>query len=329
MLSSCSPIRAPRALEPKDSPRSLPFIPASHMPKRQGNSLPFQGPILHIPQTNTHVASNYPNFSQPTLRDVCDPMRRNIVYELEHATRLPYVYEEEDAICSMGRGTAMLPGTPSLSSRHSKVKSPQGSPSTTVHNLNPPPLIRQRVAEYRRRNLVKKLKTPFSHEHGVWDDPPLDFEAVAQAQKRGSPPSKRERAGRLISGLLGRKEARDHRNTYQERGRAREASIDSYFVNGVVEIPIHHRTRSLEMRRELHHPYSSCSEYSLRASNRTGQDNSEAKTVTAARPTGCRAIWRILSGGLGANILHLPYPSRFGQLQPRIQSCLPPEICSR
>ena len=324
MLASCSPIRAPRALELKDSPRSPQFIPASHMPKRQGNSLPFQDPILHIPQTNTHAASNSPNLSQLTLRGVCDPMRRNIVYELEHATRLPDVYEEEDAIWSIGRGTAKLPGTPYLSSRHSKVELPQGSPSTTVHNLNPPPLIRQRVAEYRRRNLVKKLKTPFNHEHGVWDDPPLDLEAVAQAQKRGSPPSKRERAGRLISGLLGRKEARDHRNTYQERGRGREASIDSYFVNDVVGIPIPHRTRSLEMRRELHHPYSSCSEYSLRASNQTGWNNSEARPVTAARPNECWAIWGVPFGGLGANNLPLLYPFRFGKLQPRTQSCLPP-----
>jgi hypothetical protein len=299
MSASCSPIQASRALELKDSPRSqqtLQFIPASHMPKRQANSLPFQDSILHIPQTNTHATSSSPNPPQRTLRDVCDPMRRNIVYELEHPTRLPDVYEEEDAIWTVGRDTAKLPGIPYLSSRHSKVKPRQGSPSTTEHNLEFSPLIRQRVAEYRRRGLVKKLKTPFSYEHGVWDDPLLDFEAVAQAQKRGSSPSKRERAGSLISGLLGRKEAKDRRKRYQERGREREPSMDSYFINDVVGIPIPHsstaiaRTRSLEMRRKLHHAYCKCSEHSLRASNPSGRNNPEAKTVTAAREAGCWAI---------------------------------------
>jgi len=261
MSVSCSPIRAPRALEPKDSPRSqrtLQFIPASHMPKRQANSLPFQDSILHIHQTNTHAASSSPNPSQLTLRDVCDPMRLNTVNELEHPTKLPDVYEEEDAMWTMGRDTAKLPGIPYLTSRHSKVKPQQGSPSTIDHNLELPPPTRQRVAEYRRRNVVKKLRTPFSYEHGVWDDPPLDFEAVALVQKRGSPASKRERAGNLISGLLGRKEARDRRNRYRERGHEREASVDSHFVNDDVGSPIPHsstiarsRSRSLEKRREL------------------------------------------------------------------------------
>lgn len=262
MSASFSPIRVPRTLELQDSPRSqqtLQFIPASHMPKRQANSLPFQDSILHIPQTNTHAASRSSNTSQRTLRDVCDPMRRNIAYELQHSERLPDVYEDENAIWTMGRDTAKLPGTPYLSSRHSKVKPWQGSPDTMGHNLELPPLIPQTATEYRRRNLVKKLKTPFSHEHGVWDDPPLDIEAVAQAQKRGSSPSKRERAGRLILRLLERQETRDHRNKYQDRGRERGASRDSHSINDVIEIPIPHstsavaRTKSLEMRRELHH----------------------------------------------------------------------------
>ena len=302
MSASCSPIWAPRALEFKDSPRSqqtLQFIPASHMPKRQANSLPFQDSILHIPQTKTHAASSSSNTSRPTLRDVCDPMRRNIAYELEHSERLPDVYEEEDAedaIWAMGRGTAKLPGTPYLSSRHSKVKPWQGSPGATDRNVELPPLNCHTAAEYRRRNVVKKLKIPFSHEHGMWDDLPLDLEAVAQAQKRGTSPSKRERAGRLILGLLQRKEKRNHRNKYQERGRERRASIDSHFINDVTGIPIPHsmsaiaRTRSQEMRRELHHLYRSYSECSLRASNQLGRNNPGAKTGPPAGPTERRAI---------------------------------------
>ena len=263
MSASFSPIRSPRALEFKDSPRSqqaLQFIPASHMPKRQANSLPFQDSILHIPQTNTHAASRSSSTSQHTLRDVCDPMRRNIAYELEHySDRLPDIYEEEDAIWTMGRGTAKLPGTPYLSSRHSKVKPWQGSPDTMGHDVELPSLLPHTAAEYRRRNLVKKLKTPFSHEHGTWDDLPLDLEAVAQAQKRGSSPSKRERAGRLILGLLERQGTRDRRNKYHDRGHERGASIDSHFINDVIGIPNPHstsvvtRSKSLELRRELHH----------------------------------------------------------------------------
>ena len=302
MSASCSPIRAPRALELTDSPRSqqtLQFIPASHMPKRQANSLPFQDSILHIPQTKTHAASNYSNASSRlTLRDVCDPMRRNIAYELEHSARLPDVYDEEEAIWTMGRGTAKLPGTPYLSSRHSKSKPWQGSPGTTDRNVELPPLNYQTATEYRRRGLVKKFKTPFSHEHGMWDDLPLDLEAVAQAQKRGTSPSKRERAGRLILGFLERKETRNHRNKYQERGREGKASIDSHFINDITGIPIPHsmstiaRTRSQEMRRELHHLYCSYSECPLRASNQTGRNNPEAKAVSAsaAGPTERRAI---------------------------------------
>ncbi len=272
------------------------FIPASHMPKRQANSLPFQDSILHIPQTKTHAASGSSNTSQLTLRDVCDPMRRNIAYELEHSERLPDVYEEEDAIWTMGRDTAKLPGTPYLSSRHSKVKPWQGSPGTTDRNVELPPLNCQTAAEYRRRNLVWKFKTPFSHEHGMWDDLPLDLEALAQVQRRGSSPSKRERAGRLILGFLERNEARSHRNKHQERGRERKASIDSHFIDDVTGIPIPHsmsaiaRTKSQEMRRELHHLYCSYSECPLRASNQTGRNNPEAKTVSAAGATERRAI---------------------------------------
>ena len=263
MSASLSPIRAPRALELKDSPRSqqtLQFIPASHMPKRQANSLPFQDSILHIPQTNTHAASRSSTTSQLTLRDVCDPMRRNIAHELEnYSERLPDVYEEEEAIWSMGRGTAKLPGTPYLSSRHSKVKPWQGSPDSMGHNVELPSLMPQTATDYRRRNLVKKLKTPFSHEHGMWDDLPLDLEAVAQAQKRGSSPSKRERAGRLILRLLERQETRDRRNKYQDRGRECGVSIDTHYINDVIGIPIPHSTsvvarpKTLEMRRELDH----------------------------------------------------------------------------
>ena len=262
------------------------------MPKRQANSLPFQDSILHILPTNTHAVSSSANPSRPTLRGVCDPMRRNIAHELEHSAKLPEVYEEEDAIWTMGKGSANLPGTPYLSSRHSKMKPWQGSPSIKDHTLELPPLIPQTAAEYRRRNLIKKFNTPFSHEHGVWDDPPLDLEAVAQAQKRGPPLSKRERVGRLILGLLGSKEAV---NKYQERGREREASMDSFYINDVVGIPIPYsraiaRKRSLEMRRELHHLYSSYSECPLRASNQTRWNNPKAKIVTAARATERRAI---------------------------------------
>ena len=230
------------------------------MPKRQANSLPFRDSILHIPPINTHAVSRATNPGL-TLRDVCDPLRRNIADELEHSPGLPAIYEDDSAIWTMGRDTTVLPGTPYLTSGHSKLKPWQGSPSTTNHALELPPVVPQTAAEYRRRNLVKKFNTPFSHEHGMWDDLPMDLEAVAQAQQRGLLPSKRERVGQLILRLLGKKEAGDRRGEYLGGTPSRGASIDSCFNNDGIETlgprPTIARTKSLELRRELHHLYYS------------------------------------------------------------------------
>jgi hypothetical protein len=261
MSTSYSPVPVPHAMEHKDSPRlqqTPKFIPANHMPKRQTNSLPFRDSILHIPLPNTHETPNSSN-PQSTLRGACDPMRRNIADELEHSGRLPAVYEEDGAMWTVGRGTAVLPGVPYLSSQHSDAKPWQGSPSTTDRALRRhlPPLVAQTAAEYRRRNLVMKFKTPFSHEHGVWDDLPMDLEAVARAQKRGAPPSNREQAGKLLARLLGREEAQDQQYKCLGGSSSRGDSIDSCFNNDLVGTPAPHstvaRTRSLELRRELHH----------------------------------------------------------------------------
>jgi hypothetical protein len=254
MSTSRSPVRAPRILEPKDSHRlqqTPRFIPASHMPKRQANSLPFQDPILHISPPNTHAAS-IP--SRPTLRDAYDPMQRNMAYELEHSERLPVVYEKGGAVWTIGRDTAAPPGVPYLSPWRSNIKLWQGSPSTADHALGPrhsPRPTAQSAVEYRRRNLVNKPKTPFRHKYGVWDELPIDLEAVARAQKRGLL-SKRKRAGRLFLKLLGRNGTTKHQSNHLDR----TLSLDSYFNGDMVGIPVSHstitRTGPLELRSKLH-----------------------------------------------------------------------------